>query len=129
MSCIGVDPYVPADEMSDGIEKVLEKTALFDRADAVSVHVPITPEARGAVGADELARLGSDGIVVNTARGGVVDEAALLEALEQGRIRAAGLDVFETEPPADDHPLLDRDDVVLAPHIAGMPSDSYRNMG
>jgi phosphoglycerate dehydrogenase-like enzyme len=129
MSCLGFDPYVSAEEMPDGVEKVDSKPEFFERADAVSVHVPITPETRGAVGADELDRLGPDGIVVNAARGGAVDEAALLEALEEGWIRGAGLDVFEQEPPSTDNPLLERDDVVLSPHVAGASSDSYRQMG
>lgn len=129
MSCLGYDPYVPAEEMPDGVEKVESKAEFFERADAVSVHVPITEETRGAVAADELERLGPEGIVVNAARGGVVDEAALLEALEEGRIRGAGLDVFEREPPSEDNPLLERSDVVLSPHVAGASSDSYRRMG
>lgn len=129
MSCVGFDPYVAAEDLPEGVEKVHEKADLFDRADAVSVHVPLTDETRGAVGSDELERLGPDGIVVNTARGGVVDEDALLAALEAGTIRAAGLDVFAEEPPDPDHPLFDRDDVVLSPHVAGISLDSYREVG
>lgn len=129
MTCIGFDPYISAADMPAGIEKVDSKAALFDRADAVSVHVPITPETRRAIAADELARHGPDGIIVNTARGGVVDEAALVEALDSGLVRGAGLDVFEREPPDEDDPLLGRSDVVLSPHIAGMSRDSYREMG
>lgn len=128
LSCIGYDPYVSAVDVPDGIEKVASKSEFFDRATAVSVHVPLTPETRGAVAGDELERLGPNGIVVNTARGGVVDETALEEALEEGRIRAACLDVFEEEPPAEDHPLLERDDVVVSPHIAGASRESYRQM-
>jgi len=95
-------------------------------ADVISVHAP--KSGRPILGADELALVKPGVILVNTARGGVVDERALAEALAQGRVGAAGLDVFEDEPPAKDHPLLASDRVVLTPHIAGVTEQSAERM-
>ena len=89
---------------------------LLRSADVVSIHVPLTPETRGRFGDAELGRMKPGAYLVNTARGPVVDEAALVRALESGRLRGAGLDVFQNEPKV--HPgLLGRDDVVLLPHL------------
>lgn len=128
METVGYDPYVPAADFPNGVEKIEGKSTFFDRADHVTVHTPLTPETEGAVGADELAALGPDGIVVNTARGGIVDEAALLAALQNETIAGAGLDVRTEEPPGPDDPLLGRDDVVLTPHVAGASADALREM-
>ncbi|MDX1744857.1 MAG: hydroxyacid dehydrogenase, partial [Halobacteriales archaeon] len=128
MDMVGYDPYVPAEAFPDGVEKVADKEAFFDRVDHVTVHTPLTPETEGAVGRDELAAIGPDGIVVNTARGGIVDEEALLAALESGDIGGAGLDVRVDEPPAPEDPLLERDDVVFSPHVAGASADALREM-
>ena len=89
---------------------------LLERSDVLSVHTPLTPQTRHLVGADALARMRPEAYLVNTARGPVVDEAALVDALESGRLAGAGLDVFEDEPRV--HPgLLGREDVVLLPHV------------
>jgi D-3-phosphoglycerate dehydrogenase len=122
------DPYVPDDEIPMRVERVKQIPVLFARSDAVSVHAPLTPETRHAVSTDELAALGSDGVLVNTSRGPVVDEAALLDALETGAIAGAGLDTFEEEPPGADHPLYDRDDVLLTPHVGGVTGDALARM-
>jgi D-3-phosphoglycerate dehydrogenase len=95
-------------------------------ADVVSVHAP--KSGRPILGAQEFACLKPGAIVVNTARGGIVDEAALASALADGRIAAAGLDVFDHEPPARDHPLLAFDQVVLTPHIAGLTQQAAERM-
>jgi D-3-phosphoglycerate dehydrogenase len=95
-------------------------------ADIVSVHVP--KAGRPLIGAEEFAHLKPGAIVVNTARGGVVDEAALVAALVEGRVAAAGLDVFDDEPPAKDHPLLAFDNVLLSPHIAGVTVEAAERM-
>jgi D-3-phosphoglycerate dehydrogenase len=87
-------------------------------ADAISVHAP--KAGRPILGAEELALVKPGVIIVNTARGGIIDETALAAALTSGRVGAAGLDVFDDEPPAKDHPLLAFDQVVLTPHIAGL---------
>lgn len=111
------DPFVDGDRMDElGVEKVAFE-ALFDRSDHVAVYAPLTPSTRGLVGADALSRLSSHSVVVNVGRGPVVDDDALVAALESGAIKAAGLDVLAEEPPTDD-PLVGHDDAVVTPHAA-----------
>jgi D-3-phosphoglycerate dehydrogenase len=93
---------------------------LLRRADVVSLHLALSAETQGLIGARELALMKPSSILVNTSRGAVVDEAALLEALEQRRIAGAGLDVFQTEPLPTGHPFTGLDNVVLSPHAGGM---------
>ena len=95
-------------------------------ADILTVHVPLTEATRGLIDRAALARLKPGAIVVNTARGGIVDETALAEALRSGHVLAAGLDVFETEPPCPDNPLFALPNVVLTPHIAAGTRDAMR---
>ena len=96
---------------------------LLAECDVVSLHVPATPETRGMIGAAELARMPAHAILVNTARGDVVDEAALAAALRDGRIRAAGLDVYEREPVV--HPdLLPLENAVLLPHLGSATEET-----
>jgi glyoxylate reductase len=90
---------------------------LLETADFVSVHVPLTSETKGLIGAEELRQMRTTAILVNTSRGSIVDEDALIEALRTGVIRGAGLDVFASEPDIDPR-LLELDNVVLLPHIA-----------
>src|SRR2546421_8339153 len=91
---------------------------LLAESDFVSVHTPLLPETRHMMGADQFARMKPGAIFINTSRGPVVDQKALYEALKEGRIAGAGLDVFETEPLPMDDPLLKLDNVVMLPHIA-----------
>jgi phosphoglycerate dehydrogenase-like enzyme len=92
---------------------------LLRTCDVVSLHVPITPATRGLIGARELALMRPEAVLINTSRGGVVDEAALTHALQAGRLAAAGLDVFEREPPDPASPLLKMANVICTPHVAG----------
>jgi D-3-phosphoglycerate dehydrogenase len=101
---------------------------LLTEADIVSMHLPLTNESRGLIGAKELARMKPDAIVVNAARGGVVDENALLAALEAGRPRAACLDVFAVEPPGE-HALLKHPRVLAAPHLGASTLEAQRRAG
>lgn len=128
METVGYDPYVPSDDFPTGVDKIDDADTFFERADHVTVHTPLTPETEGAIATDELAAIGADGIVVNTARGGIVDEVALADALRDGIIAGAGLDVRAEEPSSSDDPLLDRDDVVFTPHVAGASADALREM-
>ncbi|WP_182112176.1 MULTISPECIES: C-terminal binding protein [unclassified Actinotalea] len=98
---------------------------LLERSQVVSLHTPLDETTRGMIGAAELARMRTDAILVNTSRGGVVDTAALVEALRTGSIRAAAIDVHETEPLPVGHPLMDLDSVVLTPHLAWYSEESY----
>ena len=102
-----------------GVE-FLELDELLRRSDVVSLHVALTPDSQGLIGREQLALMKSTAILVNVARGAVVDESALLECLQQGRIGGAGLDVFEVEPLPAGHPLTLLDNVVLAPHAGSM---------
>lgn len=104
----------------------VDLAALLGRADFISVHVPLTPETRGLLGWCELDMVKPGAVLINTSRGEVVDEEALLHALGDGRLAAAGLDVFATEPLPTDHPLTRLDNVVLAPHL-GSASVQARN--
>ncbi|MGC4933777.1 NAD(P)-dependent oxidoreductase [Gordonia sp. DT30] len=117
---LALDPFVTAEEMAaEGVTKAVDLQDLLPRCDVVSVHVPLGPETHHLIGADELKLLGPRAVLVNTARGGVVDEAALLAALDAGELRGAGLDVLEHEPPRAGDPLFGSPRVVLSPHVAG----------
>ena len=99
---------------------------LLERADVVSLHVPLTDATRHLLNTQRFARMRRGSVLINTARGALVDEAALVAALDARRIAAAGLDVFDTEPVARDNPLLQRDDVVLTPHIAWLTRETLQ---
>jgi len=97
---------------------------LLEQSDIVSLHLPLTPETRGILGAAELGRMRRSAILINVGRGGLVDEDALTEALEAGLICGAGLDVFEQEPPAPHNRLLAIESVVATPHIGGKTAEN-----
>lgn len=101
-----------------------ELPALLAEADIVSLHLPLVPETERLIDGAAIARMKPGAILVNTARGGLVDEAALVAALQGGHLRAAGLDVFADEPLAPDNPLLALDNVVLTPHVAWLTPET-----
>jgi D-3-phosphoglycerate dehydrogenase / 2-oxoglutarate reductase len=101
---------------------------LLGQSDVLSLHTALTEETRDLLGTDEFAKMRRGAILVNTARGALLDEDALYEALTKGPLGAAGLDVLATEPPPDDHPLLELDNVVFSPHIGGITDVAYRAM-
>lgn len=119
MHPVAYDPYKGPEDLPEGVEAVDTVSELFGVADVVCLHAPLTDETRGAVGEAELRALGEDGILVNTARGGLVDHDALVSALRSERIHGAGIDVFPEEPAPEDDPLLDLENVVVTPHSAG----------
>jgi D-3-phosphoglycerate dehydrogenase len=122
---LGFDPFVDAERMaSHGIEKVEDIRDLAAQVDFLVLHVPLTPGTRHIVDAELLARMKPSAFVINVARGGVVDEDALLAALDAGHIAGAALDVFEHEPLAADSPLLRSEALLLTPHIAGVSFES-----
>lgn len=112
------DPYMDAAAIAAGGGESVDFATLFEAAHVLSIHVPLTPETRHMVDARMLSRLPEGAVVVNSARGEVIDEAALVGALDSGRLGGAGLDVLTQEPPPPDHPLLGRDDVIVTPHAA-----------
>jgi D-3-phosphoglycerate dehydrogenase len=120
MRVLAYDPYVtPERAAALGVEKVDSLAPLLAAADFISIHTPLTPETRRLIGARELAQMKPTASVISCARGGIVDEAALLEALRSGQVAGAGLDVFEKEPPDPASPLFSMDNVVTTPHVAG----------
>jgi D-3-phosphoglycerate dehydrogenase len=116
MRVIAHDPYVD--------EATATRDELFGESDVVSIHVPLTDETRHSVGAAELARMRRGAVLVNTARGPVVDTVALAAALRDGRLGGAGIDVFEEAPLRNDHPLRDCETAVLTPHSAAFTEES-----
>jgi D-3-phosphoglycerate dehydrogenase / 2-oxoglutarate reductase len=125
---VAYDPYVsPARAAQLGIE-LLNLDELLSRADFISVHLPKTPETAGLIGKEAIAKTKPGVIIVNAARGGLVDEAALAEAITSGHVRAAGIDVFATEP-CTDSPLFDLPQVVVTPHLGASTSEAQDRAG
>lgn len=125
MTVIFHDPYAKADELAAQVDL----PELLARSDILSVHVPLTPETRGIIGEKELRAMRPDATIVNTSRGGVVDEPALIRALGEGWIGSAGLDVQATEPNPDPaSPLLALPNVVVTPHIGSASTSARRAM-
>lgn len=117
------DPYVEPMDAELGGATLVGFDELLERSQYVTINAELTGETRGMFDADAFDRMRDGAILVNTARGPIVEEAALIDALEAGELRGAGLDVFETEPP-DGSALLDRDDVVVTPHVAAAKEES-----
>ena len=126
MKVIAYDPYLKEVE---GIELYPNLDQVFKEADFISIHAPLSHETRGLLSKREFAMMKPSAVLVNTSRGPVVDEAALIEALEQGKIAAAALDVTAQEPPAPDNPLRNMDNVILTPHIAWYSERSAKLLG
>jgi D-3-phosphoglycerate dehydrogenase / 2-oxoglutarate reductase len=122
------DPFVPADAVLEAGAEPMTLEELLRGADVVSIHAPLTEETVHMIGAAELALMKPTAILVNTSRGPLIDLDALREALDEGRLRGAGLDVLETEPPPSDDPLLHRDDVVITPHAAFYSEESVKEL-
>lgn len=128
MHVIAHDPFLTGHKSPvEGVELV-GLDALLERSDFVTLHVPLTESTRHLLDAERIARLKPGARVINCARGGLIDEAALCKALEEGRVRGAALDVFEHEPPPADHPLLAREDVILTPHLGASSDEAQRNV-
>lgn len=129
MHVIGYDPYVGPPRFEElGIERVERLSDALDRADVLTVHVPLTPETQGMIGTAELGRLPRHAFVLNLARGGVVAEDALVDALRAGRLGGAALDVFDAEPLPAEHPLRGVPNLVLTPHLGASTRDAQRNV-
>ncbi|MEY5099310.1 MAG: D-3-phosphoglycerate dehydrogenase [Pseudomonadota bacterium] len=126
MKVLGFDPF--ASQLPDYIQPV-DLDTLWRESDAISLHCPLTPENRQMINARTLAACKPGVLLVNTARGGLIDEAALLEALASGQVAAAGLDSFAVEPMSNPHPFHNVPNLVLSPHIGGVTRDAYVNMG
>ncbi|MBI5968828.1 MAG: 3-phosphoglycerate dehydrogenase, partial [Deltaproteobacteria bacterium] len=126
----GYDPYVSAEIMNSfGVEKEKTLEDMLPPIDFLTIHCPLTAETKGMVGKKELALMKKGAYVINTARGGIVDEKALYEALLSGQIAGAALDVWELEPPDPADPLLNHPNVLATPHYAGTTEESLYRCG
>ena len=126
MEVIGFDPF--AQQLPESVRPV-DLATLWRESDAISLHCPLTPGNRNLVNAQALQACKRGVILVNTARGGLVDEAALLEAVRSGQVASAGLDSFAVEPMSVPHPFQGEPNILLSPHIGGVTGDAYVNMG
>ena len=129
MEVFGFDPYITDDRFTAlRVRRMGELSALLDVSDFLTVHTPLTDETRGLIGRRELALLRRGAIVINMARGGIVDDKALLESLQSGHVAGAVLDVYEKEPLGADHPLRRAPNVLLMPHMGASTSEAQRNV-
>lgn len=126
---IGYDPGLPEEAWPDGITRFIELGSLLAEAQVLFLHLPLLPQTLGLIGRAELETLPQGAFLVNCARGGVVDERALAEALKSGQLAGAASDVFEAEPPPPDHPLFDAPRFIGTPHIGGFTNAGLRRTG
>jgi D-3-phosphoglycerate dehydrogenase len=126
MRIAAYDPYVDDDifQLLD-VDRKYDLPDLLGEADYITIHAPLTPETRLMIDAGALALMKKDAILVNTARGDIVDEAALAEALHEGALGGAGIDVLSTEPPDPSNPLLSAPNTVVTPHLAWYSEESF----
>lgn len=129
MKVIGYDPYIKPENAPEGVTIVNSKEEVFAQSDFVSLHTPATPETKRSIGLAQFKMMKKGAFLINASRGEVVNEPELIEALEQGIIRGAGLDVFEQEPPAKDNRLLAMRNVIPTPHNAALTQESMDRMG
>ena len=122
------DPAVPAEQIRAAGAEPVDLDTLFAESDYLSLHAPLTPQTRHVVNAASLGRMKPTSVVVNTARGELIDEAALAAALKAGALRAAGLDVFEREPLPADHPLLSAPNTILTGHVGWYSLDAVKEL-
>lgn len=126
---LAFDPYASSARAAELGVKLVSLDELLAESDFVLVNCPLTAETRGLLGAEKFARMKRDAVLINTARGPIVQETALIEALQQGKIAGAGLDVFEREPLSADSPLASMDNVILTSHSVAWTKELFRDMG
>jgi len=128
MKALIMDPYLKPERASDLSAELVSLDQLLARADFVTLHVPLTEDTTDMIGVDELAAMKKTAYLVNAARGGIVDEYALAEALKAGELAGAALDVFAEEPLAADHPLRDAPHLVMTPHLGASTKEAQREV-
>ncbi|MCS7228769.1 MAG: phosphoglycerate dehydrogenase [Candidatus Kryptonium sp.] len=129
MNVIGYDPVLSSEiAMKLGIELVSDLNEIYRRSDFITVHVPLNDETRGMIGKNELAKCKRGVRIINCARGGIIDEMALLEAIESGHVAGAALDVFSEEPPPKDHPLIKHPKVIVTPHLGAATEEAQEKV-
>jgi D-3-phosphoglycerate dehydrogenase len=128
MKIVAHDPFIAPDQARDLEIESASMDEVFSRADFLTVHTPLTSETRGLVGAEAFGKMRKGVRIVNCARGGLVDEAALFNAIKSGLVAGAALDVFEQEPPPPDHPLLGLDEVIVTPHLGASTTEAQEGV-
>ncbi len=130
LSLVGYDPYAP-DSAFDSLGVVRCSTVedMLAQSNILSLHCPLTDQTRGILNAEAIARMPANAYVINTARGGLIDETALVAAIQSGHLAGAGLDTFAVEPPAADHPFFAVPEIVLTPHIGGVTRQAGARVG
>ncbi len=128
MKHIAYDPYASPEAVADVDVRLVDLDTVLTESDVLTIICPLNEETHHLVGARELAKMKETAFLINAARGPIVDEAALIKALREKRIRGAGLDVFEQEPIAMDNPLLKMDNVILSPHAMAQTDQTFGNM-
>ena len=129
MKVIGYDPFLPAEKMEAlGCTPAKDYRAVLPECDFVTVHMPLLDSTRNMIGEKEIASMKPSAMIVNCARGGIVDEKALVAALNEGRLAGAGIDCFENDPPAVDDPLLNAKNVIASPHSAAQTKEAVIRM-
>ncbi len=128
MKIISHDPFASVEFADQWNIELVKLDELYARADYISLHSPATEETTHMINAESLGKMKDTAVVINTARGALIDEPALIQALKNGVIRGAGLDVYEQEPLPADSPLIELDNVLLSGHIAGLDIESHNGM-
>ena len=127
MRLIAWSPWLTDERAAENDAERVSREEFFSTSYVISIHIPLTEESRGLVTADDLALMQPNAFLVNTSRGPIVDEAALVDALREGRIGGAGLDVFDEEPLPSDHPFLTLPNTLLTPHIGFVTEEGYQS--
>ena len=128
MKVLAYDPYITPEDFRERGARSVDFDDIFSQSDFVSVNCPLSEETTAMIGAREYRMMKPSAYFITTARGGIHDEAALADVLDEGLVAGAGLDVFDPEPPPADHPLMGFDNVLLSPHVAGITDESTHNM-
>ncbi len=128
MNVVAFDPFIAPEQARDMQIELASLDEVFQRADFLTVHTPLTSETRGIIGRDAFGKMKKGIRIINCARGGLVDEAALLDAINDGTVAGAALDVFEQEPPAPDHQLLLREEVIVTPHLGASTTEAQEGV-
>src|SRR5215813_1457862 len=128
MKIVGHDPFIATEQARELEIETASLDEVFSRADFLTVHTPLTNETRAIIGREAFARMKTGARVINCARGGLIDEAALHEAIKSGKVAGAALDVFEQEPPPPDHPLLALDEVIVTPHLCASTTEAQEGV-
>jgi D-3-phosphoglycerate dehydrogenase len=128
LKVIAYDPFIPVEVAKELNVELVELEDLFRRSDYISVHTPLNESTRGMVGERQFKWMKKEAFIINTSRGPLIDEKALIHALDNGEITGAGLDVLEIEPIEGENPLLNMDQVILTPHVAWYSKESEKEL-